>query len=122
MMIFLAMEMVTKEGSLKSGNSEFTYSELVAITRNFTSTIGQGGFGNVHLGTLVDGTQVAVKLRSQSSMQGSKEFRAEVRYSSPSSVTIKSIHVMLKYDYNRTCQYATEQFWIAGETLDESSS
>ncbi|KAL6312547.1 hypothetical protein AAG906_029485 [Vitis piasezkii] len=74
-----AMEMVTKEGSLKSGNSEFTYSELVAITRNFTSTIGQGGFGNVHLGTLVDGTQVAVKLRSQSSMQGSKEFRAEAK-------------------------------------------
>ncbi|KAJ9692195.1 hypothetical protein PVL29_011324 [Vitis rotundifolia] len=74
-----AMEMVTKEGSLKSGNSEFTYSELVAITRNFSSIIGQGGFGNVHLGTLADGTQVAVKLRSQSSMQGSKEFRAEAK-------------------------------------------
>lgn len=79
-MIFLAMEMVTREGSLKSGNSEFTYSELVTITHNFSSTIGQGGFGNVHLGTLVDGTQVAVKLRSQSSMQGSREFQAEVRH------------------------------------------
>ncbi|XP_034696053.1 probable LRR receptor-like serine/threonine-protein kinase At1g05700 isoform X2 [Vitis riparia] len=74
-----AMEMVTREGSLKSGNSEFTYSELVTITRNFSSTIGQGGFGNVHLGTLVDGTQVAVKLRSQSSMQGPREFQAEAK-------------------------------------------
>ena len=79
-MIFLAMKMVTREGSLKSGNSEFTYSELVTITHNFSSTIGQGGFGNVHLGTLVDGTQVTVKLRSQSSMQGPREFQAEVRH------------------------------------------
>uniref|UniRef100_F6HY75 non-specific serine/threonine protein kinase n=1 Tax=Vitis vinifera TaxID=29760 RepID=F6HY75_VITVI len=71
--------MVTREGSLKSGNSEFTYSELVTITHNFSSTIGQGGFGNVHLGTLVDGTQVTVKLRSQSSMQGPREFQAEAK-------------------------------------------
>lgn len=79
-MIFLVVKMVTREGSLKSGNSEFTYSELAMITHNFSSTIGHGGFGNVHLGTLGDGTHVAVKLRSQFSMQGHKEFRAEVRH------------------------------------------
>ncbi|RVW51906.1 putative leucine-rich repeat receptor-like protein kinase [Vitis vinifera] len=31
-----------------TGTQSSPYSELVAITRNFTSTIGQGGFGNVH--------------------------------------------------------------------------
>ncbi|RVX16910.1 putative leucine-rich repeat receptor-like serine/threonine-protein kinase [Vitis vinifera] len=75
----LQKERRQREGSLKSGNSEFTYSELVTITHNFSSTIGQGGFGNVHLGTLVDGTQVTVKLRSQSSMQGPREFQAEAK-------------------------------------------
>ncbi|GJN14987.1 hypothetical protein PR202_gb01871 [Eleusine coracana subsp. coracana] len=39
--------------------------------------VGEGGFGKVYDGFLEDGTQVAVKLRSQSSNQGVKEFLAE---------------------------------------------
>uniref|UniRef100_A0A3N7G976 non-specific serine/threonine protein kinase n=1 Tax=Populus trichocarpa TaxID=3694 RepID=A0A3N7G976_POPTR len=38
-----------------------------------------GGFGKVYLGNLKDGRQVAVKLLSQSSRQGYKEFLAEVQ-------------------------------------------
>ncbi|RVW51923.1 putative leucine-rich repeat receptor-like protein kinase [Vitis vinifera] len=68
-----------KEGSLKSGNSEFTFSDVASITNNFSRTIGRGGFGQVYLGTLADGTQVAVKMRSESSMQGPKALRAEVK-------------------------------------------
>jgi hypothetical protein len=67
-----------KELSLKSKNQPFTYTEIVSITNNFQTIIGEGGFGKVYLGNLKDGHQVAVKLLSQSSRQGYKEFLAEV--------------------------------------------
>ncbi|KAL3565650.1 hypothetical protein D5086_033696, partial [Populus alba] len=63
-----------KELSLKSKNQPFTY-----VTNNFQIIIGEGGFGKVYLGNLKDGRQVAVKLLSQSSRQGYKEFLAEVQ-------------------------------------------
>ncbi|KAK0595963.1 hypothetical protein LWI29_011494 [Acer saccharum] len=50
-----------KEGSLKSKNRQFTYSEIVHITNNFKTIIGEGGFGKVYLGTLNDDSDVAVK-------------------------------------------------------------
>ncbi|XP_052305454.1 probable LRR receptor-like serine/threonine-protein kinase At1g05700 isoform X6 [Populus trichocarpa] len=65
--------------SLKSKNQPFTYTEIVSITNNFQTIIGEGGFGKVYLGNLNDGRQVAVKLLSQSSRQGYKEFLAEVQ-------------------------------------------
>ncbi|KAG6737924.1 hypothetical protein POTOM_059456 [Populus tomentosa] len=65
--------------SLKSKNQPFTYTEIVSITNNFQTIIGEGGFGKVYLGNLNDGRQVAVKLLSQSSRQGYKEFLAEVK-------------------------------------------
>ncbi|XWS12020.1 hypothetical protein CRYUN_Cryun37aG0054500 [Craigia yunnanensis] len=69
----------TKNGSFKSKNRPFTYSQIIRITGNFTTVVGEGGFGKVYLGTLNDNTPVAVKLLSTSSNQGYKEFRAEVR-------------------------------------------
>ena len=84
-----AIETVTKcprKGSMKQGNCEFTYSEVVDITNNFSRTIGRGGFGQVFLGTLAEGTQVAVKVRSESSIQGPKALQAEVRQINPSVV------------------------------------
>ncbi|KAI5555558.1 hypothetical protein BDE02_19G090000 [Populus trichocarpa] len=68
-----------KELSLKSKNQPFTYTEIVSITNNFQTIIGEGGFGKVYLGNLKDGRQVAVKLFSQSSRQGYKEFLSEVQ-------------------------------------------
>ncbi|MBA0663746.1 hypothetical protein Goklo_003838, partial [Gossypium klotzschianum] len=65
-----------KEGFLKSKNQPFTYSEIVTITANFETGIGEGGFGKVFRGHLNDGTPVAVKLLSSSSKQGYKEFQA----------------------------------------------
>ncbi|KAL9345288.1 hypothetical protein Peur_062963 [Populus x canadensis] len=53
--------------SLKSKNQPFTYIEIVSITNNFQTIIGEGGFGKVYLGNLKNGRQVAVKLLSQSS-------------------------------------------------------
>ncbi|CAL4901103.1 unnamed protein product [Urochloa decumbens] len=65
--------------SLHLENRRFTYKDLEMITNNFQRVIGRGGFGYVYEGFLEDGTQVAVKLRSQSSSQGVKEFLTEAQ-------------------------------------------
>ncbi|KAI5019609.1 hypothetical protein ZWY2020_044497 [Hordeum vulgare] len=65
--------------SLRFDNRRFTYSELEAITNGFERVIGKGGFGKVYHGSLEDDTQVAVKLRSESSDQGEQEFLAEAQ-------------------------------------------
>ncbi|KAJ0007912.1 hypothetical protein Pint_29542 [Pistacia integerrima] len=49
------------EGSLKSKNRKFTFSEIVTITDNFKTVIGEGGFGKVYMGTLKDDIEVVVK-------------------------------------------------------------
>ena len=66
-----------EDGRLESKNLQFTYSELVNITNNFQKVLGKGGFGSVYGGYLNDGTQVAVKMLSEQSAQGFKEFRSE---------------------------------------------
>jgi len=59
-------------------NRQFRYKELEKITNNFKQFIGQGGFGLVYYGRLEDATEVAVKMRSESSSHGLDEFLAEV--------------------------------------------
>ena len=78
MKVFLPVGMVTKS-NIKLQNQQYSYSEVVSITNNFKTIIGEGGFGKVYLGKLKDEIQVAVKLLSISSYQGYKEFQAEVR-------------------------------------------
>ena len=67
-------------GSMKSKHQKFSYTEILNITDNFKTIIGEGGFGTVYFGILQDQTQVAVKRLSPSSMQGYKEFKSEVRH------------------------------------------
>ncbi|XP_030441790.2 G-type lectin S-receptor-like serine/threonine-protein kinase SD2-5 [Syzygium oleosum] len=64
--------------------TRFTYDDLKAITDNFSKKLGEGGFGSVFEGTLIDGTKVAVK-RLDGFGQVKKSFLAEVE-------TIGSIH------------------------------
>ncbi|KAM0826257.1 hypothetical protein ACQ4PT_069007 [Festuca glaucescens] len=69
-----------KDESVLLENREFSYRELKHITDNFSQEIGKGGFGPVFLGYLENGNPVAVKVRSESSSQGSKEFLAEAQH------------------------------------------
>uniref|UniRef100_A0A5B7A3W8 non-specific serine/threonine protein kinase n=1 Tax=Davidia involucrata TaxID=16924 RepID=A0A5B7A3W8_DAVIN len=64
------------------GNSRswFTYGELSEATNGFSpqNLLGEGGFGCVYKGLLVDGREVAVKQLKIGGGQGEREFRAEV--------------------------------------------
>ncbi|XP_021890246.1 LRR receptor-like serine/threonine-protein kinase IOS1 isoform X2 [Carica papaya] len=64
--------------SLESKNLKFTYNEIVRITDNFETVLGEGGFGKVYLGYL-DNNEVAVKVLSLASRQGYEQFEAEVK-------------------------------------------
>ncbi|KAL0760458.1 hypothetical protein Bca101_076608 [Brassica carinata] len=64
-------------GPLDTTKRYYKYSEVVKITNNFERVLGQGGFGKVYHGFLNE-EQVAVKILSESSTQGYREFRAEV--------------------------------------------
>jgi hypothetical protein len=56
----------------------FTYQEIIAATRNFSTILGRGGFGIVYKGTLEDGTTAAIKVLSDVSQQGARQFLTEV--------------------------------------------
>ncbi|PRQ31309.1 putative protein kinase RLK-Pelle-DLSV family [Rosa chinensis] len=58
----------------------FTFKQIQAATNNFAleNKIGEGGFGSVYKGVLLDGTIVAVKQLSSKSKQGNREFVNEI--------------------------------------------
>ncbi|KAG4146401.1 hypothetical protein ERO13_D05G155180v2 [Gossypium hirsutum] len=58
----------------------FTFKQMKAATNNFDAAnkIGEGGFGAVYKGVLLDGTIIAVKKLSSKSRQGDREFLNEL--------------------------------------------
>ncbi|KAL4586142.1 hypothetical protein LXL04_010774 [Taraxacum kok-saghyz] len=58
----------------------FTYRQIMAATDKFdeSNKLGEGGFGSVYKGTLLDGTPIAVKQLSSKSKQGNREFVNEI--------------------------------------------
>ncbi|KAG2329810.1 hypothetical protein Bca52824_000990 [Brassica carinata] len=66
------------EISIEMKRKKFTYSEVMEMTKNLERPLGEGGFGVVYHGVINGSQEVAVKLLSQSSTQGYKEFKAEV--------------------------------------------
>ncbi|KAJ3705950.1 hypothetical protein LUZ61_009655 [Rhynchospora tenuis] len=58
--------------------TRFTYDELEAITDNFQTKIGAGGFGSVYKGELPDNSLVAVKKIEGVGVHGRKEFCTEI--------------------------------------------
>lgn len=67
-------EIVVKSISIQT----FSLANIEAATKNYKTLIGEGGFGSVYCGTLPDGQEVAVKVRSATSTQGTREFENEV--------------------------------------------
>ena len=59
----------------------FTYEELAKATDDFSrdNLLGEGGFGPVHKGVLIDGKLVAVKQLNSKSSQGESEFLSEIQ-------------------------------------------
>lgn len=59
----------------------FDFETIVRATDNFTdyNKLGQGGFGIVYKGRLLEGREIAVKRLSRNSGQGTEEFKNEVR-------------------------------------------
>ncbi|KAJ4729794.1 putative S-receptor kinase [Melia azedarach] len=56
----------------------FKYRDLKSATKNFSEKLGEGGFGSVFKGTLLNSTAIAVK-ELKSLKQGEKQFCAEVK-------------------------------------------
>nr|XP_023928161.1 G-type lectin S-receptor-like serine/threonine-protein kinase At1g11330 [Quercus suber] len=58
----------------------FDFEKLASATNNFhqSNKLGQGGFGPVYWGKLIDGQEIAVKRLSKTSGQGLEEFMNEV--------------------------------------------
>lgn len=68
--------MITGAPSVKT----FSLAELESATDKFSSerVLGQGGFGRVYHGTLVNGFEVAVKLLTREHRSGDRQFISEV--------------------------------------------
>ncbi|KAM3389304.1 hypothetical protein ACQJBY_011430 [Aegilops geniculata] len=64
---------------LKSARA-FTLEELKLSTNDFKqiNAIGEGGYGTVYRGKLLDGQLIAIKRSKQGSMQGGLEFKTEI--------------------------------------------
>ncbi|XP_057417707.1 G-type lectin S-receptor-like serine/threonine-protein kinase RKS1 [Lotus japonicus] len=58
----------------------FSFKMIMAATGNFShqNKLGQGGFGSVYKGQLINGQEIAVKRLSENSGQGTEEFKNEV--------------------------------------------
>ncbi|XP_071705998.1 receptor-like serine/threonine-protein kinase At4g25390 [Rutidosis leptorrhynchoides] len=71
---------------------KFSYTALRAATSSFSPSnlLGQGGFGSVYRGTLINNQNVAVKVMDAGSLQGEREFQNELFFAGK----IDSDHVL----------------------------
>ncbi|TYJ48589.1 hypothetical protein E1A91_A01G073200v1 [Gossypium mustelinum] len=85
-MTILASVLYVRKMKLRNTGEEdlelpvFDFATIATATNNFSSDnkLGQGGFGPVYKGTLIEGQEIAVKRLSKNSGQGIEEFKNEV--------------------------------------------
>ncbi|KAJ4718136.1 putative Receptor protein kinase [Melia azedarach] len=70
-----------KVQNMKRDLKIFDFQSIAAATNNFSTAnrLGQGGFGTVYKGKLLDGQEIAIKRLSKSSGQGIMEFKNEAK-------------------------------------------
>ncbi|CAL9016954.1 unnamed protein product, partial [Prunus brigantina] len=68
------------DGMMEHDLRVFSYASIMAATDNFSiqNKLGEGGFGPVYKGTLESGQEIAVKMLSRLSGQGTFEFKNEL--------------------------------------------
>ncbi|KAK1267916.1 Nodulation receptor kinase [Acorus gramineus] len=69
---------ISENREMDSKVRSFSLKCIEEATCHYKTMIGEGGFGAVYRGTLPHGQEVAVKVRSDTSTQGTREFNNEV--------------------------------------------
>ncbi|KAJ1692586.1 hypothetical protein LUZ63_009284 [Rhynchospora breviuscula] len=96
---------------------QFSYHDIKRITNGFKKSIGTGGYGNVYLGLLENGFQVAVKMRSHTSTQGEKEFLAEAE--NLTRVHHRNLVSLLGYCIDKNCMALVYEYMQEGNLHDK---
>ncbi|KAA8541809.1 hypothetical protein F0562_022961 [Nyssa sinensis] len=70
-----------KDGKMRHELQLYSFESIAAATDNFSSVhkLGEGGFGPVYKGKLLNGQEIAIKRLSRSSGQGLVEFKNEIK-------------------------------------------
>ncbi|XP_017980503.1 PREDICTED: G-type lectin S-receptor-like serine/threonine-protein kinase At4g27290 [Theobroma cacao] len=82
-LLYVRMKKLRKVGEKEKEELDlpiFDFATIAKATNDFSSNnqLGQGGFGPVYKGTLIEGQEIAVKTLSKNSRQGPEEFKNEV--------------------------------------------
>ncbi|KAL5100017.1 hypothetical protein RYX36_004344 [Vicia faba] len=94
----------------------FSLEYIELATEKYKTLIGEGGFGSVYRGTLDDGQEVAVKVRSATSTQGTREFDNELNLLS--AIQHENLVPLLGYCNEYDQQILVYPFMSNGSLLD----
>ncbi|XP_078149611.1 putative LRR receptor-like protein kinase At1g51890 [Carex rostrata] len=98
-------------------NRQFGYNDIKRITNDFKNNIGTGGFGSVYSGYLENGLQVAIKVLSQSSTQGVREFMAEAE--NLTRVHHRNLVSLRGYCTDKSCMALVYEYMQGGNLHDK---
>ncbi|XVF15329.1 hypothetical protein REPUB_Repub09cG0142500 [Reevesia pubescens] len=94
----------------------YTLEYIEIATQKYKTLIGEGGFGSVYQGTLPDGQEVAVKVRSATSTQGTREFENELNLLS--AIRHENLVPLLGYCCEKEQQILVYPFMSNGSLQD----